>query len=319
MTTTTNTNALVSIVMCTYNGSAFLTEQIESLLKQDYRPLEIVVVDDCSTDDTWQQLQRWETSYPNIFRIFQNEYNLGYNKNFERGIQLARGEYIALSDQDDIWMPTKISASVRALEAATDNSVLVYCKNVVFENGVERHSHVRLMKHFEGDNVKKMFLKPTIAGHTMLFKQSLIPYILPIPSILIYDWWVAINAGCNGGIIFLNQVLVKHRQHANNAAKGSIGIKIRSQFKNIEEVLPIFLQIESMNANHKYFLNKLITLFVKHNTKSSGTIDWQLFVFFLANRKTIFYHKKRFFPLISQIKHSLRISRMYPLTYDLGL
>src|SRR6187402_1101242 len=96
--------ARISVVLCTYNGSSFIDEQVASILAQQYQPSEIIIQDDCSTDDTWNKLLQWEQRSP-LIRLFRNEQNLGYNKNFEQVIQRASGDFIAISDQDDIWLP----------------------------------------------------------------------------------------------------------------------------------------------------------------------------------------------------------------------
>ena len=87
----------VSVVMCTYNGSRFIDEQIASILSQDFPIYELIIVDDFSIDDTWQKLEHWRKTNSSI-KIFRNDANLGYNKNFEYAIQLAKGDLIAISD-----------------------------------------------------------------------------------------------------------------------------------------------------------------------------------------------------------------------------
>src|SRR5690606_18169426 len=103
------------IALCTYNGGKYLIEQLDSLVKQDYPNIEIIIVDDCSKDTTLSILNSYSLHYPNI-KIHVNENNLGYKKNFEKAIQLCNGEYIALSDQDDIWKLDKISKLINSIE-----------------------------------------------------------------------------------------------------------------------------------------------------------------------------------------------------------
>src|SRR6476661_6415310 len=101
-------NPLVSVVLATYNGELFIEEQIKSILQQTYSPIELIIVDDASTDNTISIIQQFEASHSCI-RLFTSERNVGYIKNFEKGMLLASGEYIALSDQDDIWEAAKLS------------------------------------------------------------------------------------------------------------------------------------------------------------------------------------------------------------------
>ena len=97
---------LVSIVMGTYNGQEFLCQQIDSIIGQSYSNLEIVIQDDGSSDETCNIVRRYASKDTRI-RFFQNKENLGINQNFYDLIDKARGDYIAISDQDDIWKPNK--------------------------------------------------------------------------------------------------------------------------------------------------------------------------------------------------------------------
>src|ERR1700712_2781618 len=106
---------LVSIVMATYNGERFLEAQMNSVLKQSYPSLEIIVVDDGSTDGTAAILQSYAKNYHYIRLYFSEGKNLGYIKNFERGCQLATGDYISFCDQDDIWHPDKTNILMNAI------------------------------------------------------------------------------------------------------------------------------------------------------------------------------------------------------------
>lgn len=295
-------NPLVSIVMCTYNGSAYLQEQMESLLQQDYRPLEIVVVDDVSKDNTWELLEQWKAAHPDIFRIYQNESNLGYNKNFEKAIQLAKGEYISISDQDDIWMPTKTSKSVAALEAVPD-SMLAHCKSVAMEKGILKMKHLDLKTFFEGTDTRQLFLHSQFAGHAMMFKKELLPFLLPFPGHLIYDWWIAVNACSIGRIVLVNELLVHHRVHTKNASK-TMTVQI-----DIDQVLAIFLKIEHLQADHRVFLEKLYSLIERHIRTYNGKTDWALFNFLFAHRHIIYGHKKRKFPNWSYAKRAFLLAR----------
>ena len=109
---------LVSIALCIYNGERFLKEQLETLVNQTYKNIEIVAVDDCSTDSSVLILETYKAKYPFI-NIHRNARNLGYVKNFEKAISLCKGDFIALSDQDDIWDPDKIKLQAAQIEPAS--------------------------------------------------------------------------------------------------------------------------------------------------------------------------------------------------------
>ena len=113
---------LVSIVVTTYNGERFLKAQLDSIIAQTYQPIEIIVVDDGSTDNTLNILNEYATNHKNV-SVIKNEQNLGYVKNFEKGFSLAKGDYIAPCDQDDVWLPTKIDVLVNHI----GDDAIAYC------------------------------------------------------------------------------------------------------------------------------------------------------------------------------------------------
>ena len=92
----------VSIALATYNGEKYLREQLDSILSQSIQDFELVACDDCSTDSTLKILNEYAEKDFRV-KVFTNEKNLGFKKNFEKAIFLCSGDYIALSDQDDIW------------------------------------------------------------------------------------------------------------------------------------------------------------------------------------------------------------------------
>ena len=91
---------MISIAMATYNGAKYLREQIDSILAQTIQDFELVVCDDCSSDDTWDILKQYSDADKRI-KVFRNESNMGFKRNFEKAMSLCGGDYIALSDQDD--------------------------------------------------------------------------------------------------------------------------------------------------------------------------------------------------------------------------
>src|SRR5262245_39471269 len=106
----------ISIALCTYNGTKYLSSQLESYLAQTCPPDEVVVCDDCSQDETVSTLNEFAERAPFPVRIFVNERNLGSTKNFEKAISLCSGDIIFLSDQDDAWASNKIERIVEEFD-----------------------------------------------------------------------------------------------------------------------------------------------------------------------------------------------------------
>ena len=114
--TTDNTRPLISIAMCTYNGEAYLNGQLVSFVKQTQRPDELVACDDGSTDNTLQVLDQFSKEAPFPVRVYRSQQRLGPTKNFEKALSLCSGDFIFLSDQDDVWMPQKVNTLLQALK-----------------------------------------------------------------------------------------------------------------------------------------------------------------------------------------------------------
>lgn len=109
-------NQRLSVAMCTYNGAQYLQEQLDSIAGQSRLPDELVVCDDGSTDVTLEILEDFQKGASFPVKIYRNETNLGPIKNFEKAIMLCSGDIIALSDQDDVWMPQKLEKFKKALK-----------------------------------------------------------------------------------------------------------------------------------------------------------------------------------------------------------
>ena len=120
-----NEPPLVSVVLGTYNGEAYLQDQLRSVLAQTYPALEIIAIDDGSRDRTVDILREYAARDPRM-RVTVNERNLGFIRNFEKGCRLARGEYIALCDQDDYWFPDKIEKMVGAIGLNGDSITMSF-------------------------------------------------------------------------------------------------------------------------------------------------------------------------------------------------
>lgn len=204
---------LVSIAVCVYNGAKYLSKQLDSIFNQDYNNIEVIVVDDCSTDMSKLVLEQYADQYPSL-KLYCNHENLGYVKNFERAISLCNGRYIALSDHDDIWSPSKISMQVKAIPGY----VMVYHDSqYIDENDNEMDIKMSdLLRLQDWTSPIPFFLKNSVSGHTILFDRILLEHALPFNPRLFHDWWLAFVAVNLGPIKYLPITLVKYRQHLNN-------------------------------------------------------------------------------------------------------
>jgi glycosyltransferase involved in cell wall biosynthesis len=226
--------ANISVVMATYNGEQFLRKQLNSILQQTLAPKEIIIVDDCSQDGTVAILKEYADRFSNI-RFVLNEKNLGYIGNFEKGMKMAQGNFIALSDQDDIWVPSKLEKLYHGLGP----HLLIYSDSeLIDENDALLHKKMSDIKNqIAYDNCLMYTIGAWAPGHTFLFKKELLDRCIPFPTIVTHDLWIGYVATCYSPIQYLPEPLVQYRQHHYNAIGADTLAKKANQKKPSKEEL----------------------------------------------------------------------------------
>lgn len=224
---------MLSIAMPTYNGEKFLREQLDSIYSQTMVPDEVVVVDDCSTDGTVKILEEYKQKYG--LHYYVNERNLGYNKNFEKAITLCTGDYIALCDQDDIWLPAKIEKSYNVIskfkkeEPSLVSSYSSTDKGILHKAGKARQ---------EGDWRMNIAFN-TSQGCTLMFNRKLLDFILPFNPNIIYDAYIGLTASLIGNRFYIGEELMWYRIHDNNAfAESKEPGFFRKIWSNLDRTVP---------------------------------------------------------------------------------
>jgi glycosyltransferase involved in cell wall biosynthesis len=291
---------LVSIAIATYNGEKYLCEQLDSIKNQTYSDLEIIICDDGSTDTTWSILQNYAHADSRI-KIFRNERNLGLVKNFEKAISLCTGDFIALSDQDDIWLPEKIKTllyTIKSCDLIHSDASLIDENNTVFEKSFSSYSN----KNHSNDFLGYLFGN-NVTGCTALFRRSLLEGHLPFPEeVHVHDWWIAILAAKNNGVTYLHQPLIHYRQHNNNQIGATSAFHIPSyeiREKNLLahiQLLRMILNYFSFDSSTANFIHSLIRY---HEDFFSKNIRFHSFVFHLVHFNRMHGNKPTFYRLAS--------------------
>ena len=222
-----NEHPLVSIVIGTYNGAQFLEEQLRSVLAQTYTHLEILAIDDGSTDGTVDILREYAALDPRI-RVVINERNLGFIFNFEKGCKLSKGHWIALCDQDDYWMPNKVEKMVMAI----GQFPMVYCDSELCGEDLQPlGKKISDLVHYQSfDDCRQLCVFSRMYGHATLITRDLFEKASPFLKEVPHDGWLAFHATLYGGVSYLPDVLVKYRQHAGNVF-GVVGRRKKKQEK----------------------------------------------------------------------------------------
>jgi len=296
---------LVSIVLCTYNGENFLQKQVESLLHQTYKNIEIIAVDDCSTDNTLSLLSDYAGKNTSI-KVYQNERNIGFNKNFEKAIHLASGNYIAICDQDDIWLRDKIETLMNNIG---DDWLIFSNSDLMNENerltGRSLLSNSFNIKNFTYSNI---LINNFVTGHTCLFSKSFIDHIFPMPEYGYYDWWMGFVALYHNKITFINQKLTLYRQHDESVINKEIKSALNNEaerdridFRSTSTMLNIFLACSWISQHHKNFITKILNMY--NEIEEKKVLKWKIFIYMNFNQLFAF-EKKRGILSATRVKKS---------------
>lgn len=281
---------LVSIAVCTYNGQRYLKEQLDSLVFQTYQNIEIIVVDDCSTDQTISILAEYEGSNAN-FNFVINNINLGYAKNFEKAISLCKGKYIALSDQDDIWELDKIEKQVAEIGL---HALVYHDSKCIDENGNEIKQNLSdVYRLYEGKSSLPFLFYNCVSGHSMLFTSELIPLLLPFDKRFFHDRWIAFIASERGGVKLIPEKLVSYRQHQTSITDflklKEIDDPIKHQFFN-QDLIEWAQKCEVSSIKEKRFYKSFLKCFDSQNNIIK---KYMLLLLLLANLDLLFYINKK--------------------------
>jgi glycosyltransferase involved in cell wall biosynthesis len=233
----------MSIALCTYNGAAYLNEQLKSIAAQTRSPDELVICDDCSRDDTVRIVRDFAADVRWPVRLHVNPQNLGSTKNFEQAIELCQGSIIVLCDQDDFWASDKLAR----LEAAFSRPTV----GAVFTDGDIADEQLRSVGYrlwhtyrfgwrlrqqvLRGRAFEVLLRRNVVTGATMAFRSQFRDLILPVPSSWFHDAWIALLVAAFADLSIIDAPLIKYRQHSGNqigGVKQSFGERMDEAFQS---------------------------------------------------------------------------------------
>ncbi len=237
----------VAVLLSTYNGSEYLSEQLDSLFQQSYSNFVLVIRDDGSQDDTAEILQQYSLSYPQQIHLLDEsagQRNLGAAGSFsflvkyvlENKSQLGMEEaYMFFCDQDDVWFPQKMEKELYCMQQAEsgtgngDVPVLVHSELQVVDDNMNQiaESFTRYQGlETDRNGFCNLAISNLVTGCTALINEALARRALPVPATAImHDWWLAMVATAFGELVFIDEALVHYRQHGRN----TIGAKEHKQ------------------------------------------------------------------------------------------
>lgn len=238
-------NPKVSVCMVTYNQEKYIQQAIESVLKQktnfDY---EVVIGEDCSTDNTRKILSQHQTRYPNRIKTIFNKKNIGPGENFIRTINTCKGTYIAYLEGDDYWTdPFKLQKQVDFLDKHPDYSLCFHSVEAFYQ--AQPNQTYLIPSKAKNFNFKSLLQQNFIAACSVMYRRGLVK---KIP-----DWFLSLNIGdwpyhllhaSQGKIGFINQVMARYRRHSNSYCS-------QPKVKNFQDIIK-FYQVIDKHFHFKY-------------------------------------------------------------------
>jgi glycosyltransferase involved in cell wall biosynthesis len=239
--------APVEVVLCAFNGEPYIRQQVESILGQSLKPARLSIYDDGSTDrttDIVDEIVRGNDSGVEIV-LHRNPRNLGYVKNFEQGIRNATQEFIALSDQDDLWDNDKLEVLLSAFDADT---------GIVFSDALLVDQHGASLEHTLWQGIRltparqacfgrraaarRLLLQQSfVTGAALVMRASLVPRLPPFPAASPHDYWIAIVAAELSALKPVDRTLYRYRQHPKNVmgqGRWDVLQRVRKTFRNAQ-------------------------------------------------------------------------------------
>ncbi|MBB3047308.1 glycosyltransferase involved in cell wall biosynthesis [Litorivivens lipolytica] len=301
-----NKNPLISVVLISYNGARYIGEQIRSVLSQDYPNIEVVISDDGSNDETLEIVNQYAAENENV-RVYPNEGRRGIHGNLSNGLSKARGQIIAICDQDDIWHTEKLSilnSYIQGFSASYCDSALI--DEVGHPIGITMSQFIGGADLDIGTNYKALMMDNCVSGHAMLFRRELLASVLPFADVPMYDQQIALVAASENGIAYVDRELVLHRQHESNSNNQIVAKKVsrRDTSRNRKKLVMLretskllsrscgSVSLRSKDRSRFHAIERhLDNKFLEGPARQ--TFDLKLFILLLPIARSLFYFSSR--------------------------
>jgi glycosyltransferase involved in cell wall biosynthesis len=280
-------NMKTSVAMCAYNGEKYIKTQLKSILNQTVSIDEIVICDDGSNDKTIAIIEQFQLEYPNKIFLYKNPINLGSNKNFEKAISICTGDYIFISDQDDIWKEDKVEKIISIfndnpfLEGVFSNGDLIdgngnkitqktLWDNILF---LENYIDTNINLHFYITNIRNM-----VTGATLCIKKDITEFVFPFPNstAMYHDEWIALILSHRKTLSYSKEPLISYRTHDYQ----QIGTMKPSSIRRNQDVIKNILEpshkviFKTLSHTYKsYFRNYYKFMKLKENQVNKCVFD----------------------------------------------
>lgn len=202
----------ISIAMATYNGAKYILEQLQSFTAQTRQPDELIITDDCSTDQTEAIVLEYAKTAPFTVEFHRNEKNLGYSGNFNAALMKTTGDLVFLSDQDDVWFPEKVAHMITVAERSP--RALVVMNDAALTDADLNPVKLTKLGQIRSAGFNASYF---VMGCCCAIRRELLDFCLPIPEgIKAHDDWIVGFAEALNGKVIDQHILQYYRRHESN-------------------------------------------------------------------------------------------------------
>lgn len=264
---------MIEILLPVYNGEKYLAEQIESILKQTYENWILKIRNDGSLDNSQVVIDYFCRKYPNkIFQIVSLDKNIGLVQSLNLLIESEpHGDYIAFSDQDDVWFPDKLKISIDKLKdlekhnpkipigVCSDSSCVDSNLNIISQSFFKSQK-------FQGNiigNINKMLALNIVQGSTVLTNRIAVDFYSPFPNFLnVHDMWLSVIISHYGQMTYVKTQTMLYRQHSNNVL-GQLNIGFRYYVNRAKSTFKTLKLIRKIQKSLEFKTNLVLILIYK--------------------------------------------------------
>jgi glycosyltransferase involved in cell wall biosynthesis len=264
---------MISVALCVYNGEKFLAEQLTSIQVQTLPVDEVVICDDCSTDNSIKIIKEFSEKVSFKIHINLNDRQLGSTKNFEKCLSLCKGDIIFLCDQDDYWHPEKVAIQVQYLAENPDKEA-VFSDGGIMDGNSERQESTmwdaimfdeKAQQNWKSGKAYQILYRGyVVTGATLAIRSRILPKLMPFPDgikTMIHDSWIALLLSLNNQIGFVEEKLINYRIHANQQVgfgKSGTFVSLSERFNRprIEKIAPIQKEWEKLETIYQLLKDK---------------------------------------------------------------
>ena len=258
---------LVDILVACYNGENFLNEQLNSLVNQTCKDINIIIRDDGSTDNTPEILKHFKEKYPERITLIEGKPSKSAKNNFFELMEYAKSDYIMFCDQDDVWNPDKVELTLKKMKTAensSENNTPILCHtdlSVADKNLNIIHNSFFKMQKFDitKTSLNRALVQNIITGCTTMINKPLLNLAKGTNShsIIMHDWWLFLIASAFGKVEVINSPTILYRQHGNNQLGATDPSKVSYYTNKLKTGSTLYLTYAQAECFFSSFEHKL--------------------------------------------------------------